>query len=140
MTQATLISSVINETGEELSLSEFPVQYVPNSQQFGSALTYTKRQQAQTDWGITGEPDDDAEAVAKAKPQAKPQPSSRPGKREKLLDRIAELQGQLANPELLNEMVHSMFGAGVADLTEEQLLETGKQLALMVKGQNREHK
>lgn len=33
-----------------------------------------------------------------------------------------------------------MFGAGVADLTEEQLLETGKQLALMVKGQNREHK
>ena len=31
---------------------------------FGSALTYTKRQVAQADWGITGDPDDDAEQAS----------------------------------------------------------------------------
>ena len=138
---ATLSSYVVNEEGSKLHLSDFPVQYVANAQHFGAYLTYTKRQQAQTGWGITGEPDDDAEQVTNqpAKQPAPQKPVPVQSKREKLLDRIAELQGQLANPELLDEMVYSMFGTGLADLNEEQLLETGKQLSLMVKGQGNEH-
>lgn len=57
-------SSVIDTTGETLPLSTFPVEAQPNSQKFGSNLTYVKRQQAQADWGIVGDEDDDGEAAA----------------------------------------------------------------------------
>ena len=60
-----LVSSV-TDGAEEIELSRFPVECPPNPQSFGSNLTYPKRQQAQADWGITGEPDDDGEAAANA--------------------------------------------------------------------------
>lgn len=64
-----LVSSVTD--GEEsMDLSRFPVECPPNPQAFGSNLTYAKRQQAQADWGITGEPDDDGEAAAADAPKA----------------------------------------------------------------------
>lgn len=59
-----LVSSVVAGDGESMSRSVFPVETPPNPQTFGSGLTYAKRQQAQADWGITGEPDDDANAAA----------------------------------------------------------------------------
>lgn len=59
-----LKSYVMDENGERLELSTFPVSNVPNPQNFGSDLTYKKRQQAQADWGIAGEYDDDGEAAA----------------------------------------------------------------------------
>lgn len=60
-----LHSSVEDGEGGCIDLSEFPVETPPNAQSFGSDLTYRKRQQAQADWGITGDEDDDGEAAAK---------------------------------------------------------------------------
>lgn len=57
-------SCVMNSLGEKLELSIFPIVVPPNPQSFGSNLTYTKRQQAQIDWGIVGEEDDDANLAA----------------------------------------------------------------------------
>lgn len=60
-----LRSYVVDEDGAVMALSSFPVANVPNPQNFGSEMTYKKRQQAQADWGIVGEEDDDGEAAAK---------------------------------------------------------------------------
>lgn len=59
-----LASAVVSPDGESMARSVFPVETPPNPQTFGSCLTYAKRQQAQADWGIAGEPDDDANAAA----------------------------------------------------------------------------
>ena len=61
-----MASRIVTDEGEAMDLSEFPVTAPANPQAFGSNLTYTKRQQAQADWGIVGEEDDDGEAAASA--------------------------------------------------------------------------
>lgn len=58
-----LLSGITSEDGEELCLSITPMTNNPDSQKFGSELTYKRRQTGQADWGITGEADDDAEAA-----------------------------------------------------------------------------
>ena len=63
-----LCSSVMDADGDFMPLSEFPVETPPNAQAFGSEMTYKKRQQAQADWGIVGEEDDDGEAAVANKP------------------------------------------------------------------------
>lgn len=77
-----LHSFVIGDDGAILDCSYFPIETPPNPQSFGSILTYTKRQQAQVDWGITGEDDDDGEAGAKTAENA-PQ---KPGQNKALAD------------------------------------------------------
>lgn len=59
-------SRVINASGDEIRLSAFPIENTPNPQAFGSEMTYKKRQQAQADWGIVGDEDEDGEAAAAA--------------------------------------------------------------------------
>lgn len=59
-----LRSSIISDAGDVMAISTFPVETPPNPQSFGSNMTYAKRQQAQADWCITGEVDDDGEAGA----------------------------------------------------------------------------
>lgn len=61
-----LASDVIDGSGATMGLSRFPVSQGSNPQAFGSAMTYAKRQQAQADWGIAGEDDDDAETAVNA--------------------------------------------------------------------------
>ena len=78
-----LKSYVMDAKGERMELSTFPVTYSTNVQTFGSELTYKTRQQAQADWGIVGEEDDDGESAAQpvrghdrpkgGQPSAKPQ-------------------------------------------------------------------
>lgn len=60
-----LRSFVMDEAGSRFDLSEFPVSNSGDPQKFGSEMTYKKRQQAQADWGIVGEEDDDGEAASK---------------------------------------------------------------------------
>ena len=62
--RAKLSSCVVDGEGNRIDLSAFPVDCPPNPQSFGSNLTYAKRQQAQADWGVTGETDDDGNAAA----------------------------------------------------------------------------
>lgn len=66
------LHSSVESGSESMELSEFPVETPPNAQSFGSDLTYRKRQQAQADWGIVGEEDDDGEAAAKGSRQPGP--------------------------------------------------------------------
>ena len=58
-----LESAVMSEDGNIMELSTFPVEVSSNPQKLGSNLTYIKRQQAQVDWGIVGEDDDDGNAA-----------------------------------------------------------------------------
>lgn len=69
-----LRSSILSDDGKVMKLSAFPVEAPPNPQSFGSNITYAKRQQAQADWGITGEHDDDGEAGANAVSSKRPAP------------------------------------------------------------------
>lgn len=62
--QPALKSAVYSMDGSFLPLSNMPMEHQSNPQAFGSALTYAKRQVAQADWGITGDPDDDAEQAS----------------------------------------------------------------------------
>ena len=66
-----LCSSVEDAAGGSIELSTFPVENVPNSQAFGSEMTYKKRQQAQADWAITGEEDEDGEAITASQNERK---------------------------------------------------------------------
>lgn len=60
----SLRSAVYSVDGGFMVLSTMPMEPQSNPQAFGSALTYTKRQVAQADWCITGDPDDDAEQAS----------------------------------------------------------------------------
>lgn len=80
-----LTSFVVDGEGNRIELSQFPVSHVPNPQNFGSEMTYKKRQQAQADWGIVGDEDDDGEAAAKPyakkparKAEQRPAPTAQP--------------------------------------------------------------
>ena len=66
--ELVLRTSIISEDGEESERSIVPLGDNSDSQKFGSKLTYTRRQTAQADFGVTGEADDDAEA-ASSKPR-----------------------------------------------------------------------
>lgn len=141
--------SYVTDGSDQVELSRFPVECPPNPQSFGSNLTYAKRQQAQADWGITGEPDDDGEAAANALAEARPQAASRRvrgakgsassevSKRKKMLARVAELKATLMERGLsedgLNAYLTAHYDVDSPDkLTDEQLIDYGKQLAKTV--------
>lgn len=58
-TPPILISSLIDADGNTMPLGALIVDRPANPQAFGANLTYAKRQLAQVDWGITGDPDED---------------------------------------------------------------------------------
>lgn len=95
----TLVTSVIDGmSGSVQVLSAFPLQYSTNPQQFGSALTYAKRQAAQVDWCIVGDEDDDAEAASK--PEQPKQAPQRDYSRLKYdCQRLADLHGSSLQDE-----------------------------------------
>lgn len=58
-TPPILISSLVDSDGNTMPLGALIVDRPENPQAFGANLTYAKRQLAQVDWGITGDPDED---------------------------------------------------------------------------------
>ena len=58
-TPPILISSLVDADGNTMPLGALIVDRPANPQAFGANLTYAKRQLAQVDWGITGDPDED---------------------------------------------------------------------------------
>lgn len=58
-TPPILISSLVDADGNTMPLGALIVDRPTNPQAFGANLTYAKRQLAQVDWGITGDPDED---------------------------------------------------------------------------------
>lgn len=71
-TPPILISSLVDADGNTMPLGALIVDRPANPQAFGANLTYAKRQLAQVDWGITGDPDEDGRPATAdaAKPTA----------------------------------------------------------------------
>lgn len=92
--QYRLYSYAMDADGSTIELSVFPVENVPNSQAFGSEMTYKKRQQAQADWGIVGEEDEDGEAATASQSQRGASKPAQGGKR----TASAAPKSQQANP------------------------------------------
>lgn len=134
-----LRSYVTDGSGERAEVSRFPLIASANPQTFGSSLTYTKRQQAQSDWGITGEPDDDGEAaVGRGKPKLAPkQPKADVAeKRKKMLARCAKLSAQCIENGMNAGATEGYMTAkykveSMSELTDEQLIEYGTYLRQM---------
>ena len=73
-TPPILISSLVDADGNTMPLGALIVDRPANPQAFGANLTYAKRQLAQVDWGITGDPDEDGRpATADATPAVTPE-------------------------------------------------------------------
>jgi hypothetical protein len=141
-------SSVMDENGEAMTISTFPIDRCNTPQAFGSALTYTKRQQAQADWGITGEPDDDANIASGVTGQPRQQPKAQPkqqparpvqqalkeSKRKAMLARVVELTAKCieagVKAESFSEYLQATYKvAEPSQLTDEALIAYGKHVS-----------
>lgn len=71
-TPPILISSLVDADGNTMPLGALIVDRPANPQSFGANLTYAKRQLAQVDWGITGDPDEDGRPAAAVNTDATP--------------------------------------------------------------------
>lgn len=146
----TLESRVVSKDGESLELSCFPVETPPNPQSFGSNLTYAKRQQAQADWGITGEEDDDGNAAAGTaqatnKHQAnnytkkqKTTPQNAEGKRKAWIAKALQLKADCVLNGVKEASLDAWYMNKFGDvqpvrLTEQELTEWGQYLAQIAK-------
>lgn len=95
----TITSFVLDEdSGDKIALSTFPLVFPADPQKRGSELTYAKRQLAQADWGLVGDPDDDAEAASK--PEQPKQAQQRDYSRLKYdCQRLADIHGSSLQDE-----------------------------------------
>lgn len=95
----TITSFVLDEdSGDKIALSTFPLVFPADPQKRGSELTYAKRQLAQADWGLVGDPDDDAEAASK--PEQPKQAPQRDYSRLKYdCQRLADIHGSTLQDE-----------------------------------------
>lgn len=94
-----ITSFVLDEdSGDKIALSTFPLVFPADPQKRGSELTYAKRQLAQADWGLVGDPDDDAEAASK--PEQPKQAQQRDYSRLKYdCQRLADIHGSSLQDE-----------------------------------------
>lgn len=115
-----LHSWVANGT-DMMFLSVFPVSTDGNAQQFGSEMTYRKRQQAQADWGIVGEEDDDGEVSVTNEKQQKPERKAT----EKQVRVIAECY---TDPTNLQQLLDYYNVNSLRDLTVKQASDVISQL------------
>lgn len=95
----TITSFVLDEDSDDkIALSTFPLVFPADPQKRGSELTYAKRQLAQADWGLVGDPDDDAEAASK--PEQPKQAQQRDYSRLKYdCQRLADIHGSSLQDE-----------------------------------------
>lgn len=87
------LASFVTDGADCMELSTFRVATPPNPQAFGSELTYKKRQQAQADWGIVGEVDEDGEIAAKSAESASKKPKGRQTARQQAPEPANKLDG-----------------------------------------------
>lgn len=120
-----LKSAVVARDGEVMERSIFPVETPPNPQTFGSGLTYAKRQQAQADWGITGEPDDDASqaasderGIAAARGDGRPSAPKPPGKWDEFKRLKAEAVAAGVSEDSIREWMDATFKKDMKSYTK----------------------
>lgn len=136
------VQTVVFRDGAQMVLDTKPFEYDSDPQEFGKRETYARRYSLLTAFGLAGEDDTDGDTGPKqqAPKQAKPV-----DKRKKMLARVAQLKATLMERGLtedgLDAYLIAHYDVDSADkLTDEQLVDYGKQLAKTVEEYKGEEK
>lgn len=137
-------SFVFDRNGDALELSVFPLLCPNDIQKFGSNITYTRRYQALTDWGIVGEIDDDGNGSSLGLPPNNPD-NDAPDKadkevqeirRKRYLDKIEQLQNEALSlgikPEGINSWVDVTFQKPYSNLNADELIQLGNYINTLI--------
>lgn len=136
--------TVVMYGSERLVLDTKPYEYDSDPQEFGKRETYARRYSLLTAFGLAGEDDTDGDtspAKAAPKPAAKAaQPKKEqqvPDRRTRMLAKVAKYKATLMDRGLsedgLNAYLTAHYNVDSPDkLTDEQLIDYGKQLAKTV--------
>ena len=136
------VQTVVFYKGTQMVLDTKPYEYDSDPQEFGKRETYARRYSLLSAFGLAGEDDTDGDTGPKqqAPKQAKPV-----DKRKKMLARVAQLKATLMERGLtedgLDAYLIAHYDVDSADkLTDEQLVDYGKQLAKTVEEYKGEEK
>lgn len=137
------VQTVVFREGAQMVLDTKPFEYDSDPQEFGKRETYARRYSLLTAFGLAGEDDTDGDTGPKAPANptnhvlgktTAPKPVD---KRKKMLARVAQLKATLMERGLTEEGLDAYLIAhydvdGADKLTDEQLVDYGKQLAKTV--------
>lgn len=132
------VQTVVMHDDERLVLDTKPYEYDSDPQEFGKRETYARRYSLLTAFGLAGEDDTDGDTGPK-KPAAQPQGNAKkPTRRQQMLAKVARYKAVCIEHGLTNEELDGYLKAHFrtedpTELTDEQLIEYGKQLAETVK-------
>ena len=133
------VQTVVFRDGAQMVLDTKPFEYDSDPQEFGKRETYARRYSLLTAFGLAGEDDTDGDTGPKKQEQQAPKrPAPNPvDKRKKMLARVAQLKATLMERGLtedgLDAYLIAHYDVDSADkLTDEQLVDYGKQLAKTV--------
>lgn len=140
------VQTVVFRDGAQMVLDTKPFEYDSDPQEFGKRETYARRYSLLTAFGLAGEDDTDGDTGPKVSANSAnhvlgkttaPKPVD---KRKKMLARIAQLKAKLMERGLTEEGLDAYLPAhykvdSIDKLTDEQLIDYGKQLAKTVEEQ-----
>lgn len=134
------VQTVVMYGTERLVLDTKPYEYDSDPQEFGKRETYARRYSLLTAFGLAGEDDTDGDTgPAKAAPKSAPKAAQKkekqvPDRRTRMLAKVAQHRATLMerglSEEGLNAYLPTHYNVDSPDkLTDEQLIDYGKQLA-----------
>ena len=136
------VQTVVFRDGAQMVLDTKPFEYDSDPQEFGKRETYARRYSLLTAFGLAGEDDTDGDTGPKQQAPKQAKPVDR---RKKMLARVAQLKATLMDRGLtedgLDAYLIAHYDVDSADkLTDEQLVDYGKQLAKTVEEYKGEEK